>query len=248
MFDSCFDSPQSEIPRTDRRVLWFVRIAAAGALTMMAGWAGAQLPNAPVLQNVWAMPGMVGAFNLGGGSGGSVYAASGSWTPSSGRFQFSGGIGSQTRTGGGGTGWAYGLRGAIPLASPDASFGFGAFAGIGGGSGSKRVVDTVDATGTVVVDSTATSTTTQIPVGVAVGWRRAIASRGFSLYASPSYVFLSGGGGTKGLIRAAVGADVGITNSIGLTGGIEFGQARAQSGGPGGTLYGLGVSYAFGRR
>jgi hypothetical protein len=241
MFDTCFDSPRSDIPRTDRRVLWGLRIVAA-ALTMMAGWAGAQIPNAPVLQNVWAMPGMVGAFNLGGGGGGSVYAAAGSWTPSSGRFQLSGGIGSQSRTGSGGASWAYGVRGAIPLASPDATFGFGAFAGIGGGSAAKR------ATADSASADTTTTSTTQIPVGVAVGWRHAIASRGFSLYATPSYVWQTGGGGASGRIRAAVGADVGLTNSIGVTGGIEFGQAGARSGGQGGTVYGLGVSYAFGRR
>ena len=240
MFDSCFDNAHGEIPRTGRGVLWLLGIA-AGALTVMAGSAGGQLPGAPVLQNAWAMPGMAAAFNMGGGGGGSVYAGAGSWTPNSGRFQLSGGVGSQTRSGIG-TGLAYGFRAAVPLVGPDASVGFGAFAGIGGTSATNQSGDTTAA------DSIASAATTRIPVGVAIGWRHTIASRGFSVYATPSYVWTTGGGESAGLVRAGLGVDAGITNSIGVTGGVEFGQTRNKGGGPSGTVYGIGVSYAFGRR
>jgi hypothetical protein len=68
------------------------------------------------------------------------------------------------------------------------------------------------------------------------------------LYATPSYVWTSGSGRTSGLMRTGVGADVGITNSIGITGGVEFGQTKTGTTGPSGTVYGLGLSYVFGRR
>jgi hypothetical protein len=221
------------------------RVACVSIVTVVwASSAAAQLPNAPILQNVWANPGMVGAFNMGGGSGGSVYAGAASWTPSSGRFQLSGGLGIQSTTNGGGSNAAYGARVALPLGGSSASFGFAGFVGLGGGGAKRTVVDSV--TRDTIV---ANATTTLIPVGGSVGWRKAIGtSHGFSLYATPSYVFLTGGGSNGGILRAAVGADVGITQSIGLTGGVEFGQTRSSLGGPSGTMYGLGVSYAFGTR
>ena len=241
MYDTCFDKKPSALPRADCRILWTVRIVGT-ALIVLAGWAGAQMPNVPVLQNVWTMPGMVGAFNLGGGSGGSVYAAAASWTPAAGRFQFSGGLGAQMGAGAG-AGLAYGVRLAMPMANPESNFGFGAFAGLGGGNAKRLKPDTTS------TDTTTSTQVTQIPIGAAVGWRMGIgATRGFSVYASPSYVLLSGGGGTGGVLRTAVGADFGITPSIGITGGIEFGQTRSTGVGPSGTLYGLGVSYVFGRR
>jgi hypothetical protein len=75
------------------------------------------------------------------------------------------------------------------------------------------------------------------------------ATRGISLYATPAYIYYSGGSDAGGLFRTALGVDFGITPSIGITGGIEFGGKRGRAvGGPTGTLYGIGVSYAFGRR
>lgn len=240
MFDSSFDRSNGGIPRSDRRILWILRIAAAGALTTIAGSASGQLPSAPLLQNAWAMPGMAAAFNTGSGSGSSVYAVAGSWTPASARFQFSGGMGSQTQSGLG-TSWAYGFRAAMPLGNPDANFGFGAFAGVGGANDVKRSND-------AVITDTTGAMGTRIPVGLSVGWRHAIGSRGFSVYATPAYVWLTGGGQSTGLIRTGLGADVGVTSSIGVTGGVEFGQTRATARGLAGTVYGLGVSYVFGRR
>jgi len=92
--------------------------------------------------------------------------------------------------------------------------------------------------------------TGQFPIGAAVGYRKAIGSNhGVSVYATPSYVFFTGGTKTENLFRAAIGADVGITSSFGATAGVEFGQTRPRGfGGPSGTSYGVGVSYAFGRQ
>jgi hypothetical protein len=197
----------------------------------------AQMPGTPVLQNAWASPGVVGAFNFGGGSDGSVYAAAASWTPTSAKLQLSAGIGLRSRTSSSSKS-VYGVRLAVPFSGSSGAFGFGAFAGVGGGSKAT----------TTAADSGAS--TTVIPIGVSLGWRRALGSaRGFSIYATPSYLFLSGGASNGGLVRAGVGVDVGITRAFGITAGVDFGQNHTrQQGGPTGTLYGLGASYALGRR
>jgi hypothetical protein len=222
----------------------FDRIAATaiGALILLFALtpaANAQIPGIPVLQNAWATPGIVGAVDVGGGSDGSVYAAAASWAPGSGRFQLSGGGGFRTRTGAS-SGGVYGVRAAIPLGGASSSFGFGAFAGIGGGSAGKSKNSFVDST----------VSTTEIPVGAAIGWRHAIgATHGLSVYATPSYVFFTGGSKNDGLVRAAIGADVGITKAIGATVGAEFGGTRPRGfGGPSGALFGVGLSYALGHK
>lgn len=202
--------------------------------TLLASAAAAQMPGAPVLQNAWASPGLVGAVNYGGGDG-SVYAAAVSWASATARFQLSGGVGARSLSGGGGSKSVYGVRAAIPLGGATSAIGFGVFAGVGGGQA---------ATGDTV------SSNTQIPIGAAIGWRRALgATHGFSVYATPSYLYLTGGTKSGGVARAGVGVDLGITKSLGATVGAEFGATRAKGlGGPTGTLYGIGVSYAFGRR
>lgn len=198
--------------------------------------AGAQVPGAPVLQNAWASPGTVAAVNVGGGSDGGAYVLAGSWAPTSGNYELSGGFGSRHFSGAGGRS-VYGFRLAVPFGGKAGAFGFAAFIGAGGGSVSTNAADSA-------------VSTSEVPVGVAVGWRRALGStHGVSVYASPSYVFLSGGRERGNVVRAAVGVDVGITRSIGLTAGIDFGQTRAHDiGGPSGALFGVGLAYAFGRR
>jgi len=264
MYDTTFDAERAELPRRDRRALWMLRIAAITAVIVSASLE-AQMPGAPVLQNAWATPNVVGAVNIGGGSDGTVYAAAGAWTPGGGRFQLSGGLGFETRTGRNSRA-AYGARVAIPLGGASSSFGFAAFAGIGGGAGAKKSTAPAPG-GTLFSDTTASSL--QIPVGASVGWRKAIGtSHGVSVYASPYYEFfnsaswtagtLVGPGGittipagskTGGVVRVGLGADFGITPSLGATVGVDFGGTRARAfGGPSGSLYGLGVSYAFGRR
>src|SRR4051812_43182098 len=111
VYDTSFDDTRSR--RIDRTVLWALRIAGLVA-TIAAASADAQMPGAPVLQNAWGTPGIVGALNVTGGSDGSTYAAAGSWSPGSGRFQFSGGLGVQQRAGNG-SGGAYGVRVAMPF-------------------------------------------------------------------------------------------------------------------------------------
>ena len=222
---------QDEFGRTARPRMGRV-VAAIAAVFVPA--LGAQMPGVPILQNAWASPGIVGAANYGGGDG-SVYAAAVSWASATARFQLSGGVGARSVSGGGGSKTVYGLRAAIPFGGATSAIGFGVFAGIGGGQA---------ATGDTV------SSNTEIPIGAAIGWRRAIgATHGFSVYATPSYVYLTGGTKAGGVARAGVGVDLGITKSLGATAGAELGGTRAKGlGGPTGTLYGFGVSYAFGRR
>jgi hypothetical protein len=200
----------------------------------------AQIPGSPILQNVWATPGFVGAVNIGGGADGTTYAAAASWTPGMGHFEISGGGGFETRSGAGDRG-VYGVRAALPFGGISSSFGFAAFAGIGGGSGGNN-------SSTISPDSLAS--TTEIPLGVSVGWRKALGgNHGISIYGVPAYVLFSGGSKNEGLFRASVGADFGITRALGATLGVEFGATRPRGiGGPSGTLYGAGVSYAFGHR
>ena len=198
--------------------------------------AESQLPGAPVLQNAFASPGVVGAVNLVGGSGGSVYAAAASWTPTSGRLQLSGGAGSRSHLGS--SSFVYGVRLAAPFGGKSSGFGFGVLAGVGGGpnaGGSQN-------------DSLAS--TTVIPVGLSVGWRHAFAgTHGLSVYATPSYLFFAGGADNTGVVRTAIGLDVAVARTVGLTAGLEFGQNRTrQEGGPTGALLGFGVSYAISRQ
>lgn len=192
------------------------------------------MPSAPILQNVWASHGLVGAIDFGSGGDGSVYAGAISFTAS--RLQISGGLGYQSRTGLKSRG-VYGVRAAIPFGGASSTFGFGAFAGIGGGNTSSTAVDSA-------------ANKTEIPLGVAVGWRKAFGgTHGLSLYADPAYVLYSGGSKSGGLFRAGLGADFGITSSLGATVGVELGATRPRGvGGPSGVLYGAGVSYAFGKR
>lgn len=260
MYDASFDGTQGQLRAIGQPWLWTIRVAAVAAVVAVMAAAGdAQLPGLPVLQNAWATPGMVGGLDVGGGPDGSVYAAAVSWTPINGHFQVSGGGGFRSRTGVRSAG-AYGVRAAVPFGGASSAVGFAAFAGIGGGNGgtTHTVCNTmvtptppgcaqVSPSGTV--DSTATGV--EIPVGVGIGWRHAlgIGGHGIAVYATPSYVFFSGGGKQNGVIRASFAADGGITPALGATLGVEFGGSRARGlGGPSGVLYGVGVSYAFGRR
>lgn len=215
------------------------RTAIALAALFCATRAAAQMPGAPILQNAWASPGIVSALNFIGGSNGSIYGAAVSWAAASARLQLSGGIGIRSRTGSGsGTNSVYGVRVAVPFGGQSAAFGFGAFAGVGAGASVRASP----------ADSLASTTT--FPIGVALGWRRALgATRGISVYATPSYIFFTRDSSRTGLVRASLAVDVGLTKAIGITAGTEFGQNRPRTaGGPSGTLYGLGLSYALGRR
>jgi hypothetical protein len=248
MYESSFDQAGGELRPFDRRLLWALRLIAVLAV-VAATSAGAQIPNSPVLQNAWATPGVSGAINITGGSDGSVYAGAGSYALTSGKIQLSGGLGYGTRTGGGTSMASYGLRIALPLGGDASTFGFAPFVGLCGCS-NQTTYHTVTFRG-VILDTLADSTTSsmQFPIGVGFGWRRAGGGRGFSVYGTPSVVFYTGGTASGALFRAAVGGDFAASRNIGITGGIEFGATRGRGvGGPSGTLYGFGVSYAFGHR
>jgi hypothetical protein len=258
MHDTCLHddlaAPRGAIRRSlrplgQRRAFHSIAVAAAVAVAASVP-SQAQLPGAPVLQNAWATPGVVGAVDIASGSAGSVYAAAASWAPGAARFQLSAGAGFETRTGADSR-WVYGGRVAVPLLGATSSFGIGLFAGIGGGPVSRPVqTRTFPAAPLLDAPTDSVASTTEFPVGAAIGWRHAVgATHGLSLYATPSYVFFSGGTKTGGLVRTAIGGDLGITRSIGATLGVEFGQSRSRAvGGPSAALYGLGLSYAFGRR
>jgi len=264
MYDTSFDHQRAALRRTDRRVLWGVRIVAAAAVlgVLSANVADAQMPGAPILQNVWATPGLVGAINVGGGGGTTVYAAALAWTPEMGRFQVIGGAGAGTGSGTGSRG-AYGIRVAAPLGGTSSTVGVAIFGGVGGGPARTQttaVSCTVFSPGCAVISPTratsaififdSTTSTTIIPLGASIGWRNAIgSSHGISIYASPTFMYCAGGTSNASLFRMGIGIDGGLTSSLGLTGGLEFGGTRPQAiGGPSGVVYGAGISYAFGKR
>jgi hypothetical protein len=209
-------------------------LARAAMLAVGGAWpAAAQMPGLPTLQNAFFNPGLTAAFNIGSGSGSSVYAAAASL--GAGRFQLAGGIGAFVPDSGG-TSAAYGARISMPVFSfMNGSAGVAAFAGAGG----------VSRSGTSAV---------QIPLGAGFGWRRGLGtSRGISVYAAPMFTFyrasLGDSSTTKGLLRASVGLDFAITRRLGVTLGAE-GGAKADEGdpGPSGSIGALGVAWAFGRR
>jgi hypothetical protein len=246
MYDATFDHSR------DRRLLWTARVIATIAIAAVASSADAQVPGAPVLQNAWATPGIVAALNYSGSSGENVFAAAAGWSPGSARFQLSGGLGYQTQTDFSGRA-VYGARIAMPFGGKSSSFGFAAFAGVGGGPARKMKVQSIiggDVIGDSITVTDTLASTTQIPLGAAVGYRRTIGSNhGISIYATPAWVIYSGGAKTDGLFRAAIGADIGITSALGATVGVDFGATRAKElGGPSSAQYGIGVSYALGKR
>jgi len=214
---------------------------AALAAVCAAPRASAQLPGLPVLQNAFVGPGFAAAVNGGGGGGASAYAAALGWAPRSARFQIS--VGAGAFRSGGETGGAFGARVAVPVFSfMNGNLGIAAFAGVGGARGPTDPPRGRAGLG-------------QAPLGAAVGYRRALgATRGFSVYAAPFVGFFRSDFGDAGsesatLIRLSVGGDFAITRAIGVTAGLEAGATRDDDGsGPSGALWGVGISYAFGRR
>src|SRR5689334_14516397 len=213
-----------------------VRFVAIAAALSTGGAAVAQMPGSPTLQNAFVNPGITAAVDASGLGGATTYAAAAAWAPGSARFQFSGGVGAQLRTGAS-TRTAYGARLNIPVIGATSSFGVSLFAGYGA------------ITGGAAMDSSVTKAL--IPVGATASYRHAFGSRGFSIYGSPVFESVTrGGGGSKAnVFRGAVGLDVGVTSAIGLTLGAEIGGKEApESGKPSGTAFGAALSYAIGAR
>ena len=210
---------------------------AAIATAATAAIATAQVPGAPVLQNAFANPGIAIAANFGGGSGQSFYGAAAAWGLWNGRFQVSGAAGVGRANGS--TRGAYGGRAAMSLWSTSSgALGLGAFAGFGGAPSTK-------ADG--VVNNPAVM---NVPAGVTVGYRHSLGSHGLSAYASPFYRWTHADFGptttSTGSMRVAAGVDFGLSASLGLTVGGEFGGNTADGKSSG--LFGAAVSFVPGRR
>lgn len=213
-------------------------LVVGGAMTVsVAGTAAGQMPGSPTLQNAFANPGITAAVDASGLGGATTYAGAAAWAPGSARFQFSGGVGAQLRTGAG-TRTAYGARLNFPVMGATGSFGVSVFAGYGA------------ITGGGAMDSSVAKAL--IPVGATASFRRAIgSSRGFSIYGSPIFesVTRGGAGSRASVFRGAVGLDLGITSAIGLTLGLEVGGKQPEtSGKPSGTAFGAALSYALGAK
>ena len=208
-------------------------LAAACALLGNSTRATAQMPGTPLLQNAFANPGITAALDVASLGGASSYAAAGAWAGSA-HFQFSGGIGVQTRTSSP-TRTVYGFRLNVPLLGATGNFGASIFAGYGGLSGGG-------------IDSSTTKSL--VPLGATLAYRLAFGgSHGVSIYGSPVYeaVTRGAGAGSASVFRGAVGLDIGITSAIGATLGIEFGGKNdPESGKPSGTAFGAALSYVIG--
>ena len=170
--------------RADRlRARWLVRMIAVAAMCPVE-IAGAQMPGAPILQNVWSTPGAVGSINVGGGGGTTVYAGALSWTPaagpSAGHWRSRGGEPATVADRAALMASASLRRWAerrVRLASP-------LFGGVGGGPArttTTAVSCTVFSPGCAVITPTratsaifvfdSTTNTTVIPIGASIGWR-----------------------------------------------------------------------------
>lgn len=224
-----------------------VRIAPILLLLGVASASSAQMAGLPILQNAFGNPGFTVAGNAGFGSGGTTFGVAAGWSPGSGRFRFAGGAGLYTPENGDGRG-AWGLRASASLLSAmGGSLGVGVFGGAGGaGRGGAKA-------GTPAVDAPNPDAFSLIPVGASIGYRLPFGGqRGISLYASPSFVWYSSstsGSDNTGLVRVAVGADIGLSASFGVTVGAEFGQNGDEDTlAPRGTLVGVGLSFVPGRR
>jgi hypothetical protein len=198
----------------------------------------AQMLGVPVLQNGFSNPGVTAAVNYGTAENIRGYGLAAAWAPVSGRFQVSGGIGGYDRDEGK-TWLTYGGRVGVPLTmfTGTGNFGVAPFAGLG--AASREGIGIM-----------------HLPVGVAAGYRRALgATRAISVYGSSFYDWTRVTSDvedvetvSKGLIRFSAGLDVAVTPRFGLTVGYEAG-ATADDGEPGptGSVFGIGLSYAFRR-
>jgi hypothetical protein len=196
--------------------------------------AHAQMLGAPVLQNAFTNRGVTVGADFGSGNDLSSYGAAVSWSPMSAKYALSGGIAYLDPKLGSGTA-TYGARLMVPVFHRFPQFGIAPFAGMGG------------ATMNGVTDW-------QIPLGVALGYRRAVGASGraISAYVSPFYSWArvreNGVTSTHGLFRVSFGVDAAVLPQVGVTVGYETGaKAGVGEAGATGGIFGLGVSYALHR-
>ena len=202
------------------------RLTAIALSVVCSTQALAQMRALPVLQNAFSAPGLNAAVNYGASSkDGNTVGGAASWTPVSTAFQLSGGVGRHAPD----TGKAA-LTYAVRLARTfkqlsDGSIGLGGFIGAGSFSSSETTISSV-------------------PLGVSVGYRRAIGtSRGFSVYAAPYYVVgrvspKDQASVNTSTFRVSGGVDMTLTRSIGATVGVDGGKSM---------MFGAGLTYALGR-
>ena len=220
-------------PRAPRAASTALLAALAIAALLGPRAVRAQLPGAPVLQNAFSNPGLTVAGNYASGDRTSLVAAAIAYAPGAGRFQFSGGVGRLTLDKADKSATPWGARLAIPLFSfAGGRGGVAPFVGFGGAS-----IDSVKLM--------------QVPVGVGAGWRMGLgATRALSVYGTGTYLWArTTVGDTKesaGLVRFAAAADVTVIRNLGLTLGFEAGSnAGAGESGPTGSIFGVGLSWAF---
>ena len=199
-----------------------------------ASIARAQMLGAPVLQNAFTNRGVTVGVDFGSGSDLSSYGAAVSWSPMSAKYALAGGIAYLDPKFGSGTA-TYGARLMVPVFHRFPQFGIAPFVGMGG------------ATRSGVTDW-------QIPLGVALGYRRALgeSGRAVSAYVSPFYSWArvreNGLTSTHGLFRVSFGVDAAVLPQVGVTVGYETGaKAGVGEAGATGGIFGLGVSYALHR-
>jgi hypothetical protein len=219
-------------------------LAAGLALAAAAPPAAAQMPGVPLLQNGFVRPGAAVAANYGTADATDVVGVAGAWTPGSGRFQISAGVGSLGVDGVDGRKTTGGLRGALPIRTPwtrdpASAVGITGFVGVGGASLDE---------GTLV----------QVPLGLGIGYRRRLGeARAVAVFATPFYQWtrVSGVEAVEGaeeaeldsnLFRVSLGAEALLTRRIGVTLGYELGTT-AEDGRPGptGGIFGAGVAFVF---
>lgn len=220
-------------------------LALATVLLAPARRAAAQLPGLPVIQSPFSNAGLTLALDAGFGGDAHTFAGAAAFAPGSGRLVLSAGVGKITsdaneddnlsRT-------VYGARAAFAVRQfATGAVGVGVFGGAGAASKAAGVSQL------------------NVPVGVSVGYRRALgATRGVAVHAAPFYSWtrlasdgdealgIEKSSDSKGLVRVAIGADVTVVPRIGLTVGYE-GGATAKAGEPGASasLFGVALSYAF---
>ena len=211
-------------------------LAIALVVGIAPGTLAAQMPDLPVLQNVFPNRGVTAGVNFGSTSESRTYAAAAAFATIGSRFAASLGLGILDPTADGlSSRSTAGLR--VAYTGPrflDRTVAIAAFAGFGGSPHKKEQAGL-----------------TNVPAGLAVGWRHSVGERrGIAVYAAPFYSWsrssLNGQKESQGLFRVSAGFDVALTQRIGVTiGGETGGKAPAGKPGPTGTSFGAGLAYAF---
>ncbi len=210
----------------------------------------AQMPGLPTLQNAFTNPGLAAAVNYGSSNDFSSIGVAGAWTPTSNRFQVTGGLAAVSPDGEGDRATGVAARAAVPIRTrwtgPQSSFGAALFAGIGGAwrSGGGLIA---------------------LPVGGSASYRRRLGeARAISLYVAPYFQWTRRTGDGLGeataslqdptaerrddsdLIRTSIGVDFLATSRLSVSVGYDLG-AKADVGRPGptGGIFGAGLGVRF---